>query len=249
MTVPSTQPPDDRPVAPINGDADRRAAVAQAVRALGHECGNALQRGQAKIDLLRLETADRPALGLLLDQLEAAQDQVVDLFRQARAYAAPPKLNPEPVRLDEVAAAAWSRAVEGTAVDFRQTAGGTPTARVDRAAAETVFRALFRNALESPGVGAVSLTWQPAEGPEGAGWRATLADDGAGFTPEAADRAFEPFFSTKPRHLGLGLTIARQLIHWHGGCVEVRNDCAALMVGVGNRPGAVVEIHLPRPRE
>ncbi|MGL5094525.1 MAG: hypothetical protein ACRDD1_03000, partial [Planctomycetia bacterium] len=104
MTVPSTQPPVDQPVAPVGGDADRRAAVAQAVRALGHECGNALQRGQAKIDLLRLETADRPALGPLLDQLEAAQDLGVDLFRQARAYAAPPKLRPEPLRLDEVAA-------------------------------------------------------------------------------------------------------------------------------------------------
>lgn len=45
----------------------------------------------------------------------------------------------------------------------------------------------------------------------------TVADTGIGLTPEIIDRIFDPFFSTKPLGLGLGLSISRSIVEAHGG--------------------------------
>jgi two-component system sensor kinase FixL len=44
-----------------------------------------------------------------------------------------------------------------------------------------------------------------------------IIDDGAGLPPDAADRLFQPFFTTKTHGIGLGLVIARKIIDAHGG--------------------------------
>jgi hypothetical protein len=47
--------------------------------------------------------------------------------------------------------------------------------------------------------------------------RVTVQDRGAGLTPEAAARMFEPFFSNKPQGTGIGLAICRSIIEAHDG--------------------------------
>jgi C4-dicarboxylate-specific signal transduction histidine kinase len=51
----------------------------------------------------------------------------------------------------------------------------------------------------------------------------TVADAGPGFAPEALDRLFEPFNTTKDRsrHLGLGLAVARELVRRADGEIRV----------------------------
>jgi len=45
----------------------------------------------------------------------------------------------------------------------------------------------------------------------------TIKDSGPGLDSERLDHLFDPFFSTKPQGLGLGLTISRSIIEAHGG--------------------------------
>lgn len=45
----------------------------------------------------------------------------------------------------------------------------------------------------------------------------TLCDNGPGLGPEALERLFEPFFSTKPGGMGLGLSASRSIVESHGG--------------------------------
>jgi two-component system sensor kinase FixL len=47
--------------------------------------------------------------------------------------------------------------------------------------------------------------------------RVTIADTGPGLGPEIADRLFQPFVSTKPAGMGVGLSISRTIIEAHGG--------------------------------
>jgi signal transduction histidine kinase len=65
-----------------------------------------------------------------------------------------------------------------------------------------------------------------------------VRDRGPGFTEEAFQRAFDPFYSTAEDGLGLGLPHARRTIEGMGGRIELRN------VPDG---GAEVELSFPSP--
>jgi signal transduction histidine kinase len=44
-----------------------------------------------------------------------------------------------------------------------------------------------------------------------------VRDSGPGLAPEALERLFDAFYTTKPGGLGLGLSICRSIIEAHGG--------------------------------
>ena len=49
-----------------------------------------------------------------------------------------------------------------------------------------------------------------------------VEDSGMGIAPEAADRVFNPFFSTKESGTGLGLALTHKMIEDHGGLIDFR---------------------------
>ncbi len=51
-----------------------------------------------------------------------------------------------------------------------------------------------------------------------------VSDDGEGIDAETADHIFEPFFSTRPGHIGMGLPVMRRVARDGGGEVEVRSE-------------------------
>lgn len=77
---------------------------------------------------------------------------------------------------------------------------------------------------------------------EGAEARVTISDEGPGFTPEEAERAFVRFFrggasrGRAGRGTGLGLSIARWIVDQHGGTIGIESEPGH---------GAVVRIDLP----
>jgi signal transduction histidine kinase len=48
-----------------------------------------------------------------------------------------------------------------------------------------------------------------------------IRDDGPGIPKEAAERAFDPYFTTKPTGTGLGLAITRGIVEEHGGTITL----------------------------
>jgi len=47
--------------------------------------------------------------------------------------------------------------------------------------------------------------------------RLSVRDAGVGFDPQAVDKLFEPFYSTKSDGMGVGLSVSRSIIENHGG--------------------------------
>jgi signal transduction histidine kinase len=65
----------------------------------------------------------------------------------------------------------------------------------------------------------------------------TVADQGAGMDPATQERIFEPFFSTKERGSGLGLSTVYSIVQQAGGTVTVES---------GEGRGSTFSVRLPR---
>ena len=59
--------------------------------------------------------------------------------------------------------------------------------------------------------------------PEGEWLVIEVEDDGPGLPPQVLDHLFEPFVSTRPDGVGLGLVIMREICELHGGTLAVDN--------------------------
>lgn len=51
-----------------------------------------------------------------------------------------------------------------------------------------------------------------------------ISDEGDGIAPENRERIFDPFFSTREKGTGLGLTIASRIMLAHGGTIKVKSS-------------------------
>lgn len=50
-----------------------------------------------------------------------------------------------------------------------------------------------------------------------------IRDRGQGIAPGGEERLFEPFFTTRTRGIGLGLSVARRMVELHGGSLDAGN--------------------------
>jgi len=52
----------------------------------------------------------------------------------------------------------------------------------------------------------------------------SIQDCGTGLTPGDLSQLFEPFYTTKPNGMGMGLAISRTIIEAHGGKIRAENN-------------------------
>jgi two-component system, LuxR family, sensor kinase FixL len=115
---------------------------------------------------------------------------------------------------------------------------GLPSVLADRVQIEQVLVNLVRNAMEAMEA-ANSERRSIAVEARRKGNRAieiSVADSGPGVAAEVADTIFDPFVTTKPLGMGMGLSISRSIVESHGGSLSMVR---------GDRSGAIFIVDLP----
>jgi signal transduction histidine kinase len=119
----------------------------------------------------------------------------------------------------EVTALTHSESVKTGVTVSTQLAGELPRIQCDRVQLQQVMLNLIVNAIQSmsgveDGSRELHISTMSVE-PHGV--YVAVRDTGHGLRPESLPRLFEPFYTTKPDGMGMGLSICRSIIEAHGG--------------------------------
>ena len=207
--------------------ANRVATMGQLTASIAHEIkqpiATARNNARAALNFLDKSPPDvaevREALTCIVDDTDRTSD-VVDRIGSLIKKAPPRK---EVVDLNaailEVTALTRSEAVKTGVTVGTQLAGELPRIQCDRVQLQQVMLNLIVNAIQSmsgveDGNRELQISTVSIE-PEGV--CVAVRDTGHGLRPESLPRLFEPFYTTKPDGMGMGLSICRSIIEAHGG--------------------------------
>ena len=202
------------------------AAWAEMARAIAHEIKNPLTPIQLSTEHVRKLLNDRGILPL--PEIDACLDTIVRKVRELRdisgafsTYAKIPDLVLERVDpanfLREVTAPYRTAPPAGVRIEERH--ADAPMILADPIILARAIVNLIENALQAmPHGGTLTVASQPGDRGEVV---LEVEDTGAGLTPQARARLFEPYFSTKSSGTGLGLAIVRRVVLGHGGTIDV----------------------------
>jgi two-component system, cell cycle sensor histidine kinase and response regulator CckA len=173
-----------------------------------------------------------------LAEITRATESAADLTRQLLVFSRKDHLKLEAVDVNDVALDTQRLLSRTLGEDIELSvspADQAVHALADRGQLEQVLMNLVLNARDAMPRGG-HVTVQVARA--GAHVRIDVTDDGAGMTPETAERAFEPFFTTKPkgRGTGLGLATVYGIVTGAGGRIEITSRL---------QEGTTITMHLP----
>jgi two-component system sensor kinase FixL len=97
---------------------------------------------------------------------------------------------------------------------------------IDRVQCETVLHTLISNAIDAiaTGGGSERVVQVSAIVTDNAWVQISVSDSGPGINPAIAARLFEPFATTKPKGIGLGLAMSRSMVEGHGGSLWAESE-------------------------
>lgn len=218
--------------------AERLAAVGEMVATVVHESRNFLQRISASAEMLEMDLADNPSAMREVAKIQTAGTGLLRLFEQIRLYASPIQLARTTCNLRDIWQQAWgdlAKNREGRDVKLEELVrGGEPVVSVDGFRLQQVFRNLFENSLSAcvdPTRISVNLEVH------GATFAINVLDNGPGLSEGQEVKVFQPFYTTKPKGTGLGMSIVKRIVEAHAGTIQAIRP---------SRGGAEFQIHLPR---
>lgn len=201
--------------------AERLAALGRLAAGLAHEIRNPLGSISGSVEMVReapeLNEEDRRLLTLVLgevDRLNGLVTTMLDIGRPRELELAPVDLASLSTELARVAQADGGPSVVVDApTPVRITA--------DHAQIRQVLWNLLKNARQlSPQDRPVRVEVRDEEPLPSI----AVIDEGPGITPEDQPRLFEMFFGKRRHGVGLGLTLARQIVDAHGGEITVVSE-------------------------
>ncbi len=219
---------------------ERLAALGQLTAGLAHELRNPLGTIKASAEMLmKPATRNRPEVrDEMADYILSEVNRMNGLVSRFLDFARPLRIHPSETDLNvvlrdvarEQTELAKSRRVR---LSVREPRGDTVFA-FDRDLLRVALSNLVQNAIQA------SATDQEVElRAETDANKVTIfvSDRGEGIAPQDLESVFNPFFTTKPQGVGLGLALVTKIVDEHGGRIDVQSELGK---------GTTFEVVLPR---
>ncbi|MGC2110614.1 MAG: ATP-binding protein [Candidatus Korobacteraceae bacterium] len=173
-------------------------------------------------------------------------NRAAEVINRLRALFSKKETTPEPLDLneatEEVIALLLSELQRNRVILRPELADSLPIVIGDRVQLQQVILNLIRNASDA--MSAVDDRPRQilirTERDEDERVRLSVQDVGSGFDPQAVDRFFETFYTTKNDGVGIGLSVSRSIIESHHG---------RLWATLNEGPGATFSLSVPRGAE
>ncbi len=202
------------------------AAAGRMAAALAHELNQPLTALTSyAASARRIASASgepREPLASALDRLVAEAHRAAQVVRRMRDFFRTGSVDLRPMRCDDAARALVETLREDAAqrgIALALDTGPLPVVLADALQFEVVLRNLVANACDAlanvPAPRRVVIEMRHDD--VGRFVVTTVRDNGPGIAPQARERLFEPFATTRATGMGMGLAIGRAIVEAHGG--------------------------------
>lgn len=202
---------------------ERLSAVGEMASGVGHELRNPLNVMRNCIYLLKMSlngnaTPDINETIQTLDKnIDVSNKIVTDLLDFTRIQ----KSVPQTTDLNDIIRSALATLSIPDGIIIQQHYAPAVPLYADGSQVSRVFINILTNGVQAMKDGRGTLTI--FTGSENGQARARIEDTGCGIPEESLPRIFEPLFTTKPKGIGLGLAITRQLVEQNQGTIRVES--------------------------
>ena len=203
---------------------ERLAALGQLSAGLAHEIRNPLGVISASAEILEKNVADenkvaREVSGFIRSEVHRTNELVTRFLNFTR----PSPLQKEPANLNDVVRGAVSQLMEKVKgrkedIQIRQDLHNVPRFSFDATLVESVVLNLLLNGYEAMSSGGTLVVRTRRNGSMA---QIEVADSGIGIKKDQLENIFNPFFTTKPDGVGLGLAMVSKFVDSHGGKITV----------------------------
>lgn len=211
----------------------RVSTMGQLASALAHELSQPLsailRNAEAAELVMKQQPPDLAEINAILTDIRNDDQRAAGVINRMRALLKKRNLELTDLSLrelvDDVAALTRSDALQRKVQLTLDVAPGLPPVRGDRIQLQQVLLNLLLNGMDAMGNQPTDrrrLTARVRPGDPGM-MQLAVSDSGPGIPEQNLSRLFEPFFSTKPQGLGLGLPISRTIVESHGGRLWAEN--------------------------
>jgi C4-dicarboxylate-specific signal transduction histidine kinase len=220
--------------------------MGQLTASIAHEVkqpiGATVTNAQAALRFLELQPVDLDEIRQIFDDIVKDGMRAGEIFDRIRYLSknAPSRrdwfeIN---VAIREVIELTRGEAAKSSVSVQVQLAEGLPLVEADRVQLQQVILNLIINAIQamSGSPEDIRTLYVSSENIESEGVHVAVRDSGPGLSPDGVERLFEPFYTTKPDGMGMGLSICRSIIEGHGG---------RLWASPNTGPGATFQFTLP----
>ena len=197
--------------------------IGEMALSVAHSIRNPLAniRSSAELILDEINTDSKSHVQNIIDQADRLSYWVRDLLVFSRLpEAGSENVDMVAVLRESVENFAGRFSQAGIAVDWIDAEVGLPPVMGNRSLLLQAFNSIIANAVEvMPHGGKLTLQHQ-LEQPQGR-VKLSIADTGHGMSETQLELAFKPFHTTKPRGLGIGLTLVKRTLERYQGSVQI----------------------------